>query len=103
MRRIASATIVSLKAIVGSSRYCARQWLKSVFVDGLFLGSADLFFGLKPVVEFRAGLVAAQDVEFVSSASDSFFAWKRFDWGFLCTGGCGHGITSGDHDSIASD
>jgi hypothetical protein len=50
----------------------------------------DFFLGWEPVVYFRTGLIASPEVEFVSSESDSFFAWKHFDWGFLCAGGCGH-------------
>ena len=41
------------------------------FVNGLFLGSVDLFFGLEPVVKLRARLVASLDVEFVGSSPDS--------------------------------
>jgi len=41
------------------------------FVDDFFLGSADLLFGLEPVIELRAGFVAALDVEFVGAALDS--------------------------------
>ena len=41
-------------------------------VDGLLHGAPDLLFGLEPVIEFRAGLIAALDVEFIRSAADSF-------------------------------
>lgn len=46
---------------------------KSAFVDRVFLGPANLFFGLEPVVQFRTGLIASLNVEFMSSSSDSFF------------------------------
>src|SRR5260370_37077136 len=45
----------------------------SALVDGLFFGSANLFFCLEPVVALRAGFVAALDVEFGGAALDSFF------------------------------
>ena len=45
----------------------------SAFVDGLLTGAADFLFGLESVVEFGAGLVAAQDVQFVGASPDSFF------------------------------
>ena len=45
----------------------------SVFVENLFLCTLNLFLGLKPVVKFRAGLIASQDIEFVCSFLDSFF------------------------------
>ena len=44
-----------------------------MFVEGLLFGSLDLFLGLEPVVKFRAGLIASQDVEFVCPLPDSFF------------------------------
>jgi hypothetical protein len=56
-----------------------------------------VLFGLQAVFELRAGLVAAQDVEFVGSASNAFFKCKRLERRFLCTCGCWQGITSGDH------
>src|SRR3989442_559284 len=34
----------------------------SIFVDSFFLSAADLLFGLEPVIEFRAGLIAFDDV-----------------------------------------
>ena len=67
---------------------------KSAFVDGFFLGSADLLFRLEPVVQFRAGLIPSLDVQFVRSAEDTFFEWKCFDWGLLlCRCGGRHGIS----------
>ena len=51
-----------------------------------FLGS-DLRFGLEPVIEFRAGLIASLDVEFVRSMADAFFEGERLDRAFLCA--CG--------------
>ena len=48
-----------------------------------FFGSADLVFGLEPVVEFRACLIASPEIEFVGSASDTFFEGARFPWGVL--------------------
>jgi hypothetical protein len=39
------------------------------------LDAANLLFGLEPVVEFRAGLIAFSDIEFVGAAPDSFFEW----------------------------
>src|SRR6266496_2074801 len=58
---------------------------KSAFVESLF-GAADLLFGLEPVVELRAGFVAALDVELISSSADAFFEWKLFarGRGFFC-------------------
>jgi len=41
--------------------------------DGFFLSLLNLLFGLEPVVEFRAGLIASLELEFVSSLSDSLF------------------------------
>ena len=46
---------------------------KSAFVDRVFFGLANLLFGLEPVVEFRTGLIASLNVEFMGSSSDSLF------------------------------
>src|SRR5258708_2956305 len=51
----------------------------------------DLPFSFEPVVQIRTGLIAALHVELVSSAPDSFFRRKSFDWGFLCTRRFWHG------------
>jgi hypothetical protein len=56
-----------------------------LFVESFFLHSKNLFFGLEPVVNFRARLIAAQDVELVGPATDLVFNGKCFDRGFLCT------------------
>ena len=53
------------------------------FLGSLFLGSANLLFGLEPVVQFRAGLIAPQDVQFVGPALDSFFEGEPFLKGVL--------------------
>src|SRR5713101_1019457 len=66
------------------------------FRRGFFFGSANLLFGLEPVVELRVWLIASLDIEFVGSSPDLFFARRRRELGFLCRCGCGHGITSGD-------
>ena len=63
---------------------------QSAFVEGFFFGSADLFFGLEPVIELRAGFVAALDVEFVGAALDSFFEGEPFLKAFFCRCGCCH-------------
>jgi hypothetical protein len=60
----------------------------------LFGGAQNFFFGLKPIIEFGARLIAAFDIEFVSATADAFFERKGIDQGFLCTCGWGHGITS---------
>jgi hypothetical protein len=49
----------------------------------------NLLFGLEPVVEFRAGFVAALDVELVGSSPDLFFEGNGFDLRVLCA--CGDG------------
>ena len=49
------------------------------FVNDLLLCLKHLFFGLEPVVEFRARLIPSLDVEFVGSSPDSFLEWKRLD------------------------
>jgi hypothetical protein len=72
-----------------------RKLLHAVELDLARERGQNFFLGLEPVVYFRTGLIASPEIEFVSSASDSFFAWKHFDWGFLCAGGRRHGITSG--------
>jgi len=69
--------------VVSRTTYCQG--------DPLFLGSAAFLFGLLPVIKFRAGLIASQDVEFVNSALDSFFEGQRFDWGCLARAGAGMG------------
>jgi len=61
------------------------------FLGSLFLGSANLLFGLEPVVEFRAGLIALLNVEFIGSSSYSFFERKRLDRRLLRTCGFWHG------------
>jgi hypothetical protein len=52
---------------------------RSALVDGLLLGSANLLFGLEPVVYFRTGLIAADDVQLVGAAADALFERKCFD------------------------
>ena len=54
------------------SRACRHRRLgllpaESLFVDGLLFGAANLLLGLAPVVEFRAGLIAVLEVEFVGA------------------------------------
>jgi hypothetical protein len=41
--------------------------------ERFFLASQYFFLGLEPVVEFRAGLVTALNLEFVRSALNLFF------------------------------
>ena len=41
--------------------------------ERFFLASRYFFLGLEPVVEFRAGLVTALNLEFVHSALNLFF------------------------------
>src|SRR5437879_13551782 len=65
--------------------------LKSVFPGSLFLGSANLLFGLEPVVEFRAGLIALEDVQLVGSPPDSLFKRQRLDRRFFRACGFWHG------------
>ena len=60
-----------------------------------------LLFGLEPIIEFRARLIAALDVEFVSATLNLFFERKRLDRGFPCFRRCRHGITSGQETSTA--
>ena len=57
----------------------------------LLLCLKHLFFGLEPVVEFRARLITSLDVEFVGSSPDSFFVRKRLDRGFVGTRRGRHG------------
>ena len=47
-----------------------------------------LFFGLEPVIDFRARLIAALDIEFVGTTADEFFERKRLDRGFPCFRRC---------------
>ena len=68
-------------------------------VDGFFFGSADLLFSLEPVVDFRAGLIAALDVEFMRSAADTLFEWKCLARGVFYACGGRHGFTSHNHAS----
>src|SRR6516162_7101664 len=75
----------------------------SAFLDSFLFSSANLFFGLEPVVELRAGLIASLNVQFMGSPPDFFLTRQRLDWRFLSTCGCGHGITSGDDGSIIGD
>ena len=65
----------------------------SARLDRFLLGSTNLLFGLEPIVELRAGLIAALDVEFVGPAPDAFLKWQRLDR-------AGIRITSGDHGSV---
>src|SRR5439155_9238811 len=46
--------------------------------------------GLQPVIEFRSGLIASLDVEFMGSLADSFFERQRLGRRFFCVGGCRH-------------
>jgi hypothetical protein len=52
-----------------------------MFADGLLLGSLHFLFRLEPVVELRAGFIAALDVEFIRPSSDAFFEGQGFDRG----------------------
>jgi hypothetical protein len=52
-------------------------------------------------MEFRARLIAALDIEFVSATLDAFFERKRLDRGFHCFRRCRHGITSRDENTTA--
>src|SRR5437867_10918452 len=71
---------------------------ESLFADGLLLGAAGLLFGLESVVEFRAGLIALEDVQFIRSAPDSLFKRQRLDRRFLRACASWHGgITSADY------
>jgi hypothetical protein len=67
-----------------------------------FLSLKNLLFGLEPIIEFRARLIAALDIQFVSATLDAFFERKRLDRGFPCFRGCWHGITSGDDGSTTN-
>jgi hypothetical protein len=78
-----------------------QQAETSALVEGFFFGSADLLFGLEPVVKLGAGLVAAVDVEFVRSMADSLFERKCLFLAFFCACGCWHEITSDDDGSTA--
>jgi hypothetical protein len=60
----------------------------------LFLSVEHLFFGVEPVIELGARLIAARDIELVSAAANAFFETKRRDRGFPCACGCRHEITS---------
>jgi hypothetical protein len=66
----------------------------------LLLCLKHFFFGLEPVVDFRARLITSLDVEFVGSSPDSFFERKRLDQGFLCTRRHWHGTTSGSNKHL---
>jgi hypothetical protein len=59
-----------------------RRWL--------FGSAQNLFFGLKPIIEFGARLIAAFDIEFLSATADAFFERKHVARSFLCRCGCGH-------------
>jgi hypothetical protein len=52
----------------------------------LFLCHADLLFGLEPIVELRARLVATLQVEFVGSLPDLFFEGELLDSTFFARG-----------------
>jgi hypothetical protein len=45
----------------------------------LFLSLKHFFFGLEPVIELGARLIAALDIEFVSATADAFFERRRLD------------------------
>src|SRR5207244_1325276 len=68
-----------------------RRNYTSLFVDGCLLSSQNLLFGLEPVFEFRAGLIALEDVQFVSSSPDSLFKRQRLDRRFFRACGFWHG------------
>jgi hypothetical protein len=48
----------------------------SAFVQCFFLDSANLLFGLEPVIEFGARLIAAQHIKLVGSKQDTILDWK---------------------------
>jgi hypothetical protein len=55
----------------GSSHPLA--FLAPVRFPWLFLGLEQLFFGLKPIIEFGARLIAVLDIQFVSATADALF------------------------------
>ena len=82
---------------LGTNRFYsvgARRSFQSFFCSPL-----DFFFGLQPVVELRARFTSSLDVEFVRPAADTFFDWKRLNWGFCYACGGRHGLTSRNHAS----
>ncbi len=70
--------VAQAKGACGRLLLCC-QGLKSVFPGSLLLDSANLLFGLEPIVEIRAGLIASLNVEFIGSTPDSLFKRKRLD------------------------
>ena len=64
-----------------------RERLFRRFVDECVLVRVKNFlFGLQPVVELRAQLITPPDGELLGSLPDTFFAGKRVDQWFPCTG-----------------
>jgi hypothetical protein len=56
--------------------------VSSICVSRFIVFGVNLIFGLQPVIHFRAGLIAAQHVEFVGPGLYTLFQWKlRFDGG----------------------
>jgi hypothetical protein len=51
----------------------------SVLVEAVLFKAANLFFGLKPVLDVRSRLTTSQDVEFIGSKLDAFFERERLD------------------------
>lgn len=80
----------------------ALRLITQAFVAGVFFGLANFLFGLEPIVEIRAWLIASLDVELIGSSPDSFFERTRRDLGFGCRCWCRHWCTSGD-DGITDD
>jgi hypothetical protein len=70
--------IVPAAQRLAGRRVAGGERLFTSFVDRFLFGSADLIFGLDPVVYFRTGLIASLEVEFVGSVPDSLFEGKGY-------------------------
>jgi hypothetical protein len=79
-----------------ASRLANLAFLASIPLLMAFQSFKHLFFGLEPIIECGARLIAALDVKFVRATADQFFKRNRIGRGFRCFSRCGHGITSGD-------
>jgi len=76
------------------------QYGSLALIQSLVFGSANLPFGLEPVIKLRAGLITALDVEVISAATDALFEWSVSSGVLLRVGGR-HGVTSGEDTNTA--
>ena len=60
-------------------RVTCRERFFTRLVNGPFLGSTNLRFGLQPVIELGTRFIATRCIPLISAPTDAFFQRKRLD------------------------